>query len=70
MQTEHNTDNKSKVIIGQYYQAPLKNHVTCEGEFWQSVYLGEYQREVQFSRHMQLYIAVLIILFVTLAIIL
>jgi hypothetical protein len=68
MQTEHNTDNKSKVIIGQYYQAPLKNHMTAESEFWQSVYLGEYQRDVVYKLQMSLYVVFLIILFTTLAV--
>jgi hypothetical protein len=62
--------NKPKVIIGQYYQRPLKNHVTYEGEFWQSVYLGCYQREVLFRRQMYLYMWCLSILFTTLAIVL
>ena len=68
MQTEHNTDNKSKVIIGQYYQAPLKNHMTAESEFWQSVYLGEYQRDAVYKLQRSLYVVFLIILFTTLAV--
>lgn len=62
--------NKPKVIIGQYYQRPLNNHVTAEGRFWQSVYLGDYQREVIFRRQMYLYMAFLFVLFTTLAVIL
>ena len=59
--------NTGKIMIGQYYQKPLKNHVTYEGEFWQSVLLGDYQREVIFRRQMAWYIVFLIILFTTLA---
>jgi len=59
--------NTGKIMIGQYYQKPLDNQMTQEGEFWQSVLLGDYQREVIFRRQMHLYIAFLIILFSTLA---
>ena len=61
--------NKPKVMIGKYYVPPLKNHVTYEGEFWQSVLLGDYQREVLFRRQMYLYMWCLSILFATLAMI-
>ena len=63
-------NKKPKVIIGQYYQRPLKNHVTYEGEFWQSVYLGDYQRGVVYKLQMSLYMVFLIVLFTTLAVIL
>ena len=59
--------NTGKIMIGQYYEKPLDNQITQEGEFWQSVYLGDYQRGVTFRRQMHLYIAFLIILFSTLA---
>jgi hypothetical protein len=59
---------KPKIIIGQYYQRPMKNHMNTDCEFWQSVYLGEYQREVQFSRQMYLYISLIVIIFITLAV--
>ena len=59
--------NTGKIMIGQYYEKPLDNQITQEGEFWQSVLLGDYQREVIFRRQMHLYIAFLIILFSTLA---
>lgn len=62
--------NTGKIMIGQYYQAPLQNHMNKDCEFWQAVYLGCYQREVIFRRQMHLYIAFLIILFSTLAIVL
>jgi len=62
--------NTGKIMIGQYYQKPLDNQMTQEGEFWQSVYLGCYQREVIFRRQMHLYIAFLFVLFSTLAIVL
>ena len=62
--------NTGKMIIGKHYVPPLKNHVTYEGEFWQSVLLGDYQREVQFRRQMYLYIAFLFVLFTTLAMVL
>ena len=67
MQNRYNT---GKIIIGKYYVPPLKNHVTYEGEFWQSVYLGDYQREVIFRRQMALYIWCLALLFSTLAMVL
>jgi len=59
--------NTGKIMIGQYYQKPLDNQMTQEGEFWQSVLLGDYQREVIFRRQMHLYIVFLIILLSTLA---
>jgi len=59
--------NTGKIMIGQYYQAPLQNHMNKDCEFWQSVLLGDYQRGVTFRRQMHLYIAFLIILFSTLA---
>lgn len=61
---------KPKIIIGQYYQRPLKNHMNTDCEFWQSVYLGEYQREVVFKLQMSLYVVALIMLVITLAVIL
>lgn len=61
---------KPKVIIGQYYQRPLTNHVTAEGRFWQSVYLGEYQRGVVYRRQMIIYCILLVGLFSTLAMVL
>lgn len=64
----NNTYNTGKVIIGQYYQKPLRNHITTEGAFWQSVLLGDYQREVLFRRQMYLYMWCLGILFSTLAV--
>ena len=66
----NNTYNTGKIMIGRYYQKPLRNHITTEGEFWQSVLLGDYQREVQFRRQMYLYIAFLFVLFTTLAMVL
>ena len=60
--------NKPKVMIGKYYVPPLKNHVTYEGEFWQSVYLGDYQRNEVYKLQMSLYVVFLIILFTTLAV--
>jgi len=59
--------NTGKIMIGKYYEKPLGNHMNHDCEFWQSVYLGDYQREVIFRRQMHLYIAFLIILFSTLA---
>ena len=59
--------NTGKIMIGQYYQKPLDNQMTKEGEFWQSVLLGDYQREVIFRRQMHLYIWCLAILLSTLA---
>lgn len=64
------TKDKPKVIIGKYYQKPRQNHITTEGAFWQSVYLGDYQREVLFRRQMYLYMWCLSILFATLAMVL
>ena len=68
-QNQINT-TKPKVIIGQYYQRPLKNHMNHDCEFWQSVYLGDYQRGQVFKLQMSLYVVFLIILFTTLAVIL
>jgi hypothetical protein len=59
--------NTGKIMIGQYYQKPLSNHMNRDCDFWQSVYLGDYQREVIFRRQMAWYIVFLIILFSTLA---
>ena len=59
--------NTGKIMIGQYYQKPLSNHMNRDCEFWQSVYLGDYQREVIFRRQMAWYMVFLIILFSTLA---
>jgi hypothetical protein len=64
----NNTYNTGKVIIGKHYVPPLKNHVTYEGEFWQSVYLGDYQRGEVYKLQMSLYVVFLIILFTTLAV--
>jgi hypothetical protein len=61
---------KPKVIIGQYYQRPLKNHMNHDCEFWQSVYLGDYQRGVVFKLQMGLYVVATLIIFTTLAVIL
>ena len=61
---------KPKVIIGQYYQRPLKNHMNHDCEFWQSVYLGDYQRGVVFKLQMSLYVVATLIIFTTLAVIL
>ena len=62
--------NTGKIMIGQYYQKPRQNHMNRDCEFWQSVYLGDYQREVIFRRQMAWYMVFLIILFSTLAIVL
>lgn len=62
--------NTGKIMIGKYYQKPLNNHMTAEGRFWQSVLLGDYQREVIFRRQMALYMAFLFVLFTTLAMVL
>ena len=62
------TKDKPKVIIGKYYQRPLKNHMNHDCEFWQSVYLGDYQRGEVFKLQMSLYMVGLIILFTTLAV--
>jgi hypothetical protein len=59
---------KPKIIIGQYYQRPMKNHMNTDCEFWQSVYLGDYQRGEVFKLQMSLYMVGLIILFTTLAV--
>ena len=59
--------NTGKIMIGLYYQKPLDNHMNQDCEFWQSVLLGDYQREVTFRRQMHLYIAFVIILISTLA---
>lgn len=64
----NNTYNTGKVIIGKYYQKPLRNHITTEGAFWQSVLLGDYQRGVVYKLQMSLYVVFLIILFTTLAV--
>ena len=66
----NNTYNTGKIMIGRYYQKPLGNHMTSEGEFWQSVLLGDYQREVLFRRQMIIYCIFLVILFSTLAMVL
>jgi hypothetical protein len=59
--------NTGKIMIGQYYQPPMHNHMNHDCEFWQSVLLGDYQREVIFRRQMAWYMVFLIILFSTLA---
>jgi hypothetical protein len=70
MITQDSTQAKPKVIIGQYYQAPLKNYMNNDCELWQSVYLGDYQREVIFRRQLYSYTWVLCILIATLLLIL
>ena len=50
-----------KVVIGKYYQRPLKNYVDKEGEFWQSVLLGTYFSEKRYAVQMGLYVAALIL---------
>ena len=62
--------NTGKIMIGQYYQKPKQNHMNRDCDFWQSVLLGDYQREVIFRRQMVLYIIFLAVLFSTLAIVL
>jgi hypothetical protein len=62
--------NTGKIMIGQYYQKPLSNHMNRDCEFWQSVLLGDYQRDVIYKLQMSLYVVFLIILFTTLAIVL
>jgi len=68
MENTGETKDTPKVIIGQYYQKPLGNHMNYDCDFWQSVYLGDYQREVIFRRQMYLYMWCLGILFATLAV--
>jgi len=70
MNIQDSTKATPKVIIGQYYQAPLKNYMNNDCELWQSVYLGDYQREVIFRRQLYSYTWVLCILISTLLLIL
>jgi hypothetical protein len=54
--------NTGKVLIGCRYEPQLRSHVTEEGEFWQSVLLGEYQHRrrerVQFGWYMAILVGV------------
>jgi hypothetical protein len=69
MITQDSTQATPKVIIGQYYQAPLKNYMNQDCELWQSVYLGDYQRDVLFRRQLYSYTWVICILLSTLLLI-
>ena len=62
--------NTGKIMIGKYYEKPLGNHMNRDCDFWQSVYLGDYQREVVFRRQLYSYTWVLCILIATLLLIL
>lgn len=53
-QTPYNT---GKVLIGCRFDPPKSNHVTREGEFWQSVLLGDHARARRENVHMVLYVA-------------
>jgi len=70
MNIQDSTQAKPKVIIGQYYVPPQKNYMNNDCELWQSVYLGDYQREVIFRRQLYSYTWVLCILISTLLLIL
>jgi hypothetical protein len=70
MITQDSTQAEPKVIIGKYYQAPLKNYMNRDCELWQSVYLGDYQRDVLFRRQLYSYTWVICILLSTLLLIL
>lgn len=52
--------NTGKVLIGCRFDAPLRNHMTPEGEFIQSVLLGEYQHRVRVRAQMGWYVATLV----------
>lgn len=52
--------NTGKVLIGCRYEPPAQSHVTAEGEFIQSVLLGEYQHRVRARAQLGWYVAGLV----------
>lgn len=56
-QTPYNT---GKVLIGCRYEPPKSNHVTPEGEFIQSVLMGEYQQRVRERVQLGWYVVALV----------
>jgi len=57
--------NTGKVIIGCNYTKPLCKQ-SEDDEFWQSVLLGDYQRQQRFNIQMTLYVVGLVMLFIVL----
>ena len=57
--------NTGKVVIGCNYTKPLCKQ-SEDGEFWQSVLLGDYQQQQRFNIQMTLYVVGLVILFAVL----
>lgn len=55
--------NTGKVLIGCRYEPPARSHVTAEGEFIQSVLLGEYQHRVRSRAQLGWYVAGLVVAF-------
>ena len=51
--------NTGKVLIGRYYEAPKQSNLTPEGEFWQSVLLGDYAERKRYRVQLVLNVAVL-----------
>lgn len=52
--------NTGKVLIGCFYDAPARNHMTQEGEFWQSVLLGEHGQAQRHQMQFILCVAILV----------
>lgn len=52
--------NTGKVLIGCHYDPPARNHMTQEGEFWQSVLLGHHGEFKRECVQMGWYVAVLV----------
>lgn len=54
--------NTGKVLIGCYYDGlkPCRSHMTPEGEFWQSVLLGDFAERKRYKVQVVLNVAILV----------
>ena len=52
--------NTGKVLIGCFYEPKMQSNLTPEGEFWQSVLLGDYGYRKRYKVLVVLNVAILI----------